>query len=302
MNWLDIVKICLLILSGGLALSFLYSGRDLTTGKINWFGHFFIVGATLSIVLGVIAQLKDSRDQQERDTALLKRTEGTVNNLSRLLEAIDQPRISLFLGVGCDITGNGLTLHPTKPKYQEFCSSIAPLYKGPEAGKLSLGFPYVNPSDIDWSKWPDKSGPSFAFRAIFFKDPNLLRDAEQRDCLSCLDVADMEMTLSATNVFRAPSIGRIELSYSPVNQVEIEIFYDSVKPTLRTRKIIGLPDLDGATLVLSENVNRLDDLRPTYFNIENPRGESRTVSAFQRHAVNGHDIYTAVLPIQQATK
>lgn len=83
-----------------------------------------------------------------------------------------------------------------------------------------------------------------------------------------------------------------------MNDNSIVSSLDSLLAELLEVKIVGLLDLAETIMILSENFDKIADLKPVYFNIENPRGESRTVYDFQALTADSHKIYRAVFPKQ----
>jgi hypothetical protein len=145
MSGLDWVKVILVMLSGvSAALSYLFTGRDPETGKINKIGAAFIAAAIVLIVGGIAVQIKASADQQTRDHALLERTRRTVDDISHLLQAIDQPRISMFFNVGCNITGDPIASHIKQNTKYPFCDSIKQLYDAQQASSATARMLLIN--------------------------------------------------------------------------------------------------------------------------------------------------------------
>src|SRR3954463_7915988 len=99
-----------IVLSGTFAvLGLVWDAKDKATGRITIWGRVFLILTVLSIACSVIAQLKDNQEAEERSErnqrdmlAILGRTEKTIHELSRIMQPIERPIVSLFLEIDCE--------------------------------------------------------------------------------------------------------------------------------------------------------------------------------------------------------
>jgi len=109
------------------------------TGKITGWGKLALLGILTSGVMGVIAQLKESSDQEisrkataQETLSLVHQTGQAVRDVQRVLSPLDTAYVEFSFEVPC-----------SSSKYQAFCSRINKLNQSWKPASLS-----------DWDKWP----------------------------------------------------------------------------------------------------------------------------------------------------
>jgi hypothetical protein len=257
--------------------SVVWEVKDKRTKKFTNWGRIFLALTVFSALGGFYAQWRDNAAEDKRNVEaqsnmlrLLERTESSVRDLSRLLQPIERPNISLFLKPDCG-----------SAKLKAFCDSVrsqakreAAAFKGIPGGSFSV-------KSVDWSAWP--AGFLLGHPTIyFFKDAKAADKFLSERCLICDSGGDMHLGFFVTSK-------NVSVVYDE-NTEEIEFLAkeDSVLPAIHNDNILSVVDIPGSTMIVSEGGQLLNDLAATTIFIETSRG--KTIEATGLQPLNVHPL------------
>ncbi|MCU1314670.1 MAG: hypothetical protein JWM54_2427 [Acidobacteriaceae bacterium] len=265
--------------------------KDKRTGKFTIWGRVFFLLTFFSVLGGVYAQWLDSASEEKRNKdaqaimlSLLQRTEKSVFDLSRLLQPIDKPRVTMFLKPDC-----------SNARFAKFCASViaegrreiqrfGPM-KGPDLGSS------FQVSNVDWSSYP-RGGLLGEVFLYFFKDANAAQKFIDDGCLSCDDGGDMYLMVPIFSRQYNAQMKTVSVVYSSRPEgIEFLAASNSVTPKIHNDNILSVVDIPGSTIVASESDKLLTDIAVTAVYIDTPRGQS--VRAFELLPVNAMDKFNA---------
>jgi hypothetical protein len=254
-------------------LGLLWEAKDKASGRITNWGRVFLVLTILSIVGGLIAQFEENKNvdaknkkEQQDMLSLLTKTEATIQYLSRVMQPIEKPSVSLFLSVDC-----------LAKVYQTYCEDAR---KRGEALALKI-HPNTTveasfPIEPDWSLWP-QGLPFLIIRINVFKTEGSYNDYLRSECLSCDSAGDLAINLFATKE-------NISVFYDTKTMaLEFIVNRDDIKPKVHNANVASVPDLLGSTVAIWGS---LDHLRPAVMFIDTPRGQQMTVDNFESKTVH----------------
>jgi hypothetical protein len=271
-------------------LGVIWEVKDRKTEKITGWGRVFL-SITIILTLGTFfaqslenrASDKRSKQSQEETLELLKHTRQSVLELSRLLQPLDKPLVTIFLDLSCGPAA-----------YQAFCLSaqsqaeaaVAPSARDlPPGSSIGLGTDH-----FDWSKWPNPRGPFGITLLRFFKSREKFEDYAKGGCLNCAEAGDLKLTFIISTKVLSPNF-RVK-----ADGVDVIFLASNKEPSVRANntEIMSVPDLNGAIVALSYS-GLFDILIPTAIFIDTPRGQ-QVMGNVQFREVNGNRIYFAQFP------
>ena len=161
--------------------------RDRRTKKITSWGRIFFVLTLLSMIGGIYAEWASSASEEKRNRQsqadmlkLLKGADASIREISRSLQPIERPNVTLFVVPDCAIS-----------RYKLFCDRVKAEGEREANIRKSSG-PFVDVQSVDWSAWPGHVffvSPSIAF----FHDTRDANNFLGQGCPVCFDLADMTL-------------------------------------------------------------------------------------------------------------
>jgi hypothetical protein len=233
MDFVTAWKATSVVLTGAFGiLGLLKDFKNKETGQVTKWGRVSLAGILLSSGLGVVAQLKESSDQERsrqatanQTLALAQKTDLAVRDLQRLLSPFDEPRFNLFFYTSCE-----------NPKFKTFCS-------GPDF-------------QFDVTKWP-KPVPRFVLLSLdFFVDAREAQEfvsgtRDHSDLRFSIAADARNHTLSVSHNLRGQLDHMTDQVLVRVNDLELRDKEQRAKPYMRSNKLRSALDLAGATLIVS---------------------------------------------------
>lgn len=251
--------------------------RDKRTKKITVWGRVFLLLTVLSMVGGFYAQWMDNAAEETRNKKaqsdmlmLLQKTETSVHELSRLLQPLDNPSVSLNLRPECS---NETVKRFCEAVRKEVRSEIAAFHFPPN-GIFSV-------LKVPWSSYRTAIVAG-DLTLHFFKSKTAAEDFAGSACPWCRSTADLEFNV----LFVAPEISpsqnehhRMDILYVGFRQeLMLTIDEDSVRPNLSNESLMSVVDIPGSTVVISGWL--LKDFSITRLVIKTPRGQTIDVEGF----------------------
>jgi hypothetical protein len=241
-------------------LGLLKEFKNKETGQVTKWGRISLAGILLSSGLGVVAQLKESSDQETsrkndaiRSLALAEKTDQTVRDVQRTLSSLQEPAITLSLLVNCQ-----------DPAFKKVCSVS------------NCDDRYIDRKL--WKEWPEGPKVTIDLKFQFFRNPD---DFESSPNLPP-NTPDLSLLVSAKNYredAKAPVLG---ISCLERHSVNLEIWEVSARmEESSSGKISSMLDFPGALVVVSLpiDVPRLG-LVPYNLKIRNKNGQEIAVKEF----------------------
>ena len=275
------------LLAGLFAIgSVLADVKDKKTGKVTIWGRAFFGLTVLSMIGGFYAQWVDTTAEEKRNKdvqgamlAIQQRTEKSVLDLSRLLQPIDSPRVALLLTPNCELD-----------KMKAFCTANktrgdleAKSFKIPSATSFDIHKP-------DWSGWPKEN----AYSAIGIRLFKNSRDAARQlnRCAQCSDGGDMTFTILMSTVTPSkPS--QLSLSYEAAHKsLTMEISEFSVRPNMRSDKLLSVIDVPGSTIVISASSGLFEIAPIDLVYMLTPRGQTINAGSLTREQFGSATVFT----------
>jgi hypothetical protein len=254
-------------------LGLLKEFKNKETGQVTKWGRISLAGILLSSGLGVVAQLKESSDQQKaRDAtaqqalSLAKKTDNTVREIERVLSPLDELHFYLRFRLPC----NDL-------KYQAFCLATPSTFHGGPSENFLPSY---------WDKWPGGE-PSLLLEIHFFVSPE---DAQNFRPGIMQGQGSGDLTVWVNGDARDRSLqagsGTMPSTMGPQRYTSISIRYAPNPSDIRsTGKLKSVLDLPGTTMFITAahraglpwlpppNFPALDELQLSHFSIEIKNGQ-----------------------------
>jgi hypothetical protein len=255
MDFVTAWKASSIVLTGAFGiLGLVKEYKDKDTKKITTWGRISLAGILVSSTLGVMAQLKESSNQ-ERDKdktakqtlALVQKTDSTVRDIQRLLSPLDEPQVSMSFDIDC-----------LSDLYKSFCWGL----RTPLSPKgLSS---YGSKESHIWTGWPRGQSDVFFLGLNVFingKNAQLFLDEGKNE-------GDLVLSVFATtgggsrSMFLGVSSERVSLD---VLEMRARITSNGqIRSTL---------DFSGVTLIVTEPFGRLRDLTLRHLEITLKNGQ-----------------------------
>lgn len=233
--------------------------------------------------MGLIAQLSEASKQEaakvataNETLALAQKSDRTLQDLQRLLSAIEEPTVILVFQVDC-----------SEPRYEEVCSSVK--------------HPTAQASKKTWQKWPlsyktkDDPNPT-AGRVRFSLSVSVYRDVHSasQHGLNGHNFPDLSLGVKANNY---DAKGGLELSGSS-SSMQLRVIDHTPYLINYSSKIAGFPDLYGSHVVIdgSGMVDALRGLTPLYLEIHNKKGQLVQDMWFEKIQLPGRIAYRGYFP------
>jgi hypothetical protein len=280
------------------ALSIFWEVKDKQTKKITGWGRIFLGITVVSMLGALFAQVlenkdSDARNKKAQDEALqlLTHTRQGILELSRLLQPLDQPTVTLFIDLSCGL-----------PAYEAFCSSAqaqsdeafaahqkvaSRLPPGSLGSSLPPGSSFGGGEKFDWSKWPNTIGPISFMHLHLFKTKKEFEQYADGQCLNCAEAGDFTLSTFVTSESFSPSF----LVTTDKIWVHFLAVFKEMKPSVKRTTIMSVPDLEGAVISIYDPLF-FEVLTPTTIFIDTPRGQ-RIVGKFQVRETRGEKVYFA---------
>jgi len=242
--------------------------KDKRTKRITVWGRVFFTLTVLSVIAGVYAQWAESgadeariKQAQSDMLRLLERTEKSVYDLSRLMQPIDRPRVTVILKPDCDVSD-----------FKPFCDAVRVLAK-----KKAAQFHFSQQSsftveNVDWSTWPE--GRLFGSVYIgLFKDPNAATTFLNTTAGS--SGGDMSLNITVTPIQMGSQLPTASVDYNSSDEtVSFVATQNSITPQINTDKIMSILDLPGSTMTIIELNKLFSQVTLTAVFIETAHGQS----------------------------
>lgn len=259
--------------------------KDKRTGKFTIWGRVFFLLTFLSMLGGVYAQWLDNASEEKRNKdaqagmlSLLQRTEKSVYDLSRLLQPIDKPSVTLFLIPDCN-----------NKRFKDFCDSVK------ARGRQQAAMWHLPPSehdsftvtDVDWSSWPD-SVLSTDVVMYFFKNADAAQKFISDGCLICDSGGDMYLRVPVSSQKINRQEKTVSVDYETgTEDIVLLASSDSLTPNIHTDNILSVVDIPGSTIVFTEPTKLLNDVTISAAFIHTPRGQKIEADSPQPINVSG---------------
>jgi hypothetical protein len=282
MDFITFWKASSIILTGAFGiLGLLKDFKAKDTGRITRWGKVSLIGIVLSVIMGLIAQQKESSKQQaaseataNETLALAQKTDRTLQDLQRLLSAIEEPTVIAIFQVDCK-----------EPRYEQVCSTMK--------------YPTFKASKTTWQKWPlsyktpDDPTPTPG-KVRFNLSLSIYRELwyASRHGLDGHNFPDLKFGVQ-TNNYEAN--GGLELSGSKPPQLRIT----NKTPYLMnySSKIAGFPDLYGSHVIVEGGgSDGLIGLTPLYLEIHNKKGQLVQTMYFEKIQLPQRIAFRAFFP------
>jgi hypothetical protein len=277
-----------IVLSGTFAvLGLVWDAKDKATGRITIWGRVFLILTVLSIACSVIAQLKDNQEAEERSErnqrdmlAILGRTEKTIHELSRIMQPIERPIVSLFLEIDCE-----------SQRFKNFCK-IKLERIGERLRKDPIDIDDLGASlDLTWEHFPEGESTAIPLHAYFFKDRKRAEEFIQQACFLCYGTGDLDLDLSPDNYSKMKSLSL--MFFKNEKTFQLASLNKVIDPEINSNEIMSITDISRSTVVLAESNGYLTDLRPTWLHLKTPRGQKITITSFTAKTVAGQRVFLA---------
>lgn len=260
-------------------ISAYFDVKDKRTGRVTPIGRIFFVLTILSMIGGFYAQWKDTAAENDRSAraqknmlTLLRKTDRNVYDLSRLLQPIGHPSVSLFLRPDCANPELGHLCEATKKLGRDQAGT-----RGIPAGTRA-GFVVEH---VDWSDLPPRLSGAPPILVYFFKQTAAAEAFLSRACLACDDSGDLYLDL----YFVTEQVNRQKPTVSAfydtgTQEITFLVTGDSLTPHIHNDNILSIVDLPDSTMILSDPNKVLRDLTPTDIFIKTGQGRQIEASPF----------------------
>lgn len=228
---------------------------------------------------------------------LLQNMRTSVSNLTRILQPLEAPKVTLFFDLDCP-----------EPKYKSFCESAqeqsdaefakhnkmtAYLPEDSLGEILPEGSSFTGGEKFDWSKWPGfPLGPFTLLYLHVFKNESDLKAYTEGKCLRCAEIGDMTFDSLVT--------GENLSAHYLVQPKRIWVSYLAslnMNPSIITGNIVSSPDMDGSFVAVSDT-NLFEALRLTNIFIDTPRGQ-RISGKFEKRETKNGIVYVSKLSLNR---
>jgi len=291
MNFSAYWKEIAVVFAGVFAIvSAIFDLKDKRTGKITIWGRVFFALTILSMIGGFYAQWRDNTTEEKRNKkaqddmiSLLRRTERSVYDLSRLLQPIGKPRMTLFLRPDCN-----------NAQYKRFCEA-AKLEGRREAAVLHISGQFII-QHVDWSSLPHSVLVGNVF-AYFFKDAAATEKFFSAGCLNCDNAGDMYLDVFVTSEKIHSQTKTVSVFYDTgTNEMFLLASQKSLTPHVHNDNILSVIDIPGSTMVLSGGNMLLNDLTLTNVTIDTSHGQTIKISTLQPRYVGARRVFVYHFP------
>jgi hypothetical protein len=264
-------------------LGLLTNYKDRKTGKVTRWGYVSLSGIVFSTTMGVAAQLIETSQRQtaqeraaKQTLAVVENTSQSVTQISRLLQSLDRPRISLSLELDCG-----------SERYKRFCQDAKTKALARIGGSQPTSILVV--LDVDWTLFP--SALLFVHVA-FFRSQDKAEEFIQKACMRCSE-GDLHIGVFG---FRDES-KNIDVWYFPDQErLSINIFVKETTPDIKTRELMAIPDFAGSTVVLTEHNTALENLTPRDLRMTTTKGQEIFYSQFNMRATPAGRLFVTTTP------
>ena len=258
-------------------LALFTENKNKETGRLTTWGRISLAGIILSTSCGVVAQLKETSDENHRreataiqTLALVTHTGETVTDIKRLMSPLDELTFSMAFRASCDDI-----------YYSAFCSNVRKMAPRWPKNRGTIG---TMADKKVWDLWPSEGHNALLpLQLYFFRETPDLKTLASGN----LDKADLRFLLVASNYAIDKSL---EVNFDEdIKTLDIQFF--SYKPlTSESRgKISSLLDLPGSTIILTELNNRLNGMTPTWFVIETKGGRRVDIDTAKMERITVHN-------------
>lgn len=249
--------------------------KDKDTGRLTVWGRTFLVLTIVSIGFGLIAQIQDNKDSDR----LLKRTQQSVYQLSRIIQAFDEPTIWVIFKINC-----------SSERFKEYCDKLLAEQKRRKQAAGTMGTTSAYYSTTGFPGGPQVLIPIFIH---FYKDKEE-SDGAIFDGAIASDVndGDTTMKLQISNYAK-----NADLKVISVTEPFFELVGTGYKVSvdLHNQKIMSVPDLPGSTIVIATEGDQFNGLTLESLTIRTPRGQAVDIAPDPRVAY-GHLIFVHTFP------
>ena len=267
MNPLILMRILLAALTGMLGLlGVIIETRDENTRTITRGGWVILLLITLSMTLGVSAELLESSQKEREKTeatmqtlALAKKSDQTLKEIQRALAPLGDLRLDLAFEIG-----------GCKNNSRAFCRFVYRARQG------------------EWVFLDPQSAEDFAVEVHIFRDPNMadkfLREGHQMggDLVFIFDSVPAN-ALSSHSKSTGGDLPTATVHSGLSDVARLDIHQAPVRNWLTNNgTIISVPDLHGCTLLWLAQERYVEDLMPTEFHLYTGSGQGISVSGFER--------------------
>jgi hypothetical protein len=277
MDFVTLWKASSIVLTGCFGiLGLIKEFKDKNTGRITKWGRVSLVGILLSTSLGVVAQLKESSNQQQaRDSAaqktleLAKNTDQTVRDLQRILASLEEPQIEMGFWLNCQ-----------EPKFKATC----------------LATRSVIADQKIWRQWPRDQIDN---EPKFYVSLNFFRERSKADSFAVPLYARTEEADLAVDILVGPDSKNTSIQLNRFeNSFSLAVTDDSPHIEANSRRITSMIDLSESVLIITDSgsLPLLRDLTPNYLRIHTKNGQSIELREFERIMVGDEVVFRAVLP------
>lgn len=223
--------------------------RNKETEKITRWGILSLVGVVLSSSVAFAIQYAESTEaektkQKAADETLriVKNTEGTLSEIQRLLNPIDEPTLSF-----------GFRLNCASESLQKFCRAARQNREDPDKDKST------------WRSWPGKG----RFMPGVFADVTVFQKAEAADAFQAGKVNFGEEPLNMT-LYSPPGGEGVDIA---TDGEDVYLFLKG-KPKVRgDGSVVSMRDFRRA-IIFVHQAGGSSDMEPTEFGLDTRRGMS----------------------------
>lgn len=270
MDFLVLWKASSIVLTGSFGiLGLVKDFKDKNTGHITKWGRLSLAGILLSTTLGVIAQLKESSNQQRASAAtaketlaLAQKTDQTVRDVQRMLSPMEDPEIEIDFDVACE-----------EPLYKAIC--------------------------MDMGKWPGGPEVKIGLLLNFFRDKHDAKSFIAGDDVN----PDLSLYFSATNVSPTNYQGADYIRLERGDGNRLFLFASDNAPEFRNSngKIRSTLDFAGTVVLITAaglGEEPLTGLKPNRLEIRNKDGQTITANPerFEKVNFSGEVAYRGFFP------
>jgi hypothetical protein len=240
--------------------------KDKATGKLTRWGRTFLVMTIIAMAFGLIAQIEDNKDSKK----LQERTQKSVHQLSRIIQAFDQPTFEITLKMNC-----------TSGQFKDYCQ--AHRKKAPSTTDLPGG-PQVK----------------YTFKVYFVKDKRNFDAYLASGRADGLANTDTSITLTLSN-YVSPEMKEpnLQIWRSPDGGFELGATQFKAPMELSTQRIISIADLSGATMIIKSYGTLLNDLTILDLKLTTPRGQ-QVFASVTPHTMGDERVFTYTFPADPA--
>ena len=257
--------------------------KDKDTGRLTGWGRTFLVLTVVSMGFGLIAQIQDNKDSDR----LLERTQKSVHQLSRIIQAFDEPTISVMLEINCKSV-----------RFKDYCSThlAEKKHRMQAGGERGLDAPYST-KDLP-------GGPQVILQLFvhFFKDKRESDEVIANGLILNNDSGDTTAELFLTNYADEANLQVLSLMESTF---EIVGSKEKAAIHLQNQKIISIADLPGSTVVVtagSADSAQLNGLKLAQISLTTRRGQEVDIFDLTPVLVDGNQIFVHTFPTAPAAE